>query len=343
MHNHSSRSRDGRTPGRRLIDLAAHRGLKGLGICDHDEFPDESLHGHARKRGVRLALGIEFSCCQTHVIGFGLALSLAEEARLEERFAALRENSVRVAGRILEGLSHLGIRIPAERLRAYCGKAPQKVFIMKYLVEELRLFDAWADARRFLRQEGLLAQDCDGLPPLHPAEAVETIRRAGGVSVWAHPFLTPEPLREKYLPEMLDAGLDAVEAVYAYQENGYAGPESNAVLEARTLALARAAGLAVSGGSDSHYPVKTGPDLRPIAPGDCGITAQEAEAFAHVFAGPRPGPDVPLLAQPGDAARPCAAGGTGTAGKAAGAPGCNIPESHYMIAKTPETAQRHGA
>lgn len=323
LHNHSSRSKDGRIPGRRLIDLAAHRGLKGLGICDHDEFPDESLHGHARKKGVRLALGIEFSCRQAHVIGFGLALSGADRARLEERFAALRENSARVAGRILDGLSRLGLHIPAERLRAYCGKAPQKVFIMKYLAEELRLFATWADAQRFLRREGLLAQDCDGLPPLHPAEAVETIRRAGGLSVWAHPFLTPEPLREKYLPEMRDAGLDAVEAVYAYQENGHAGPESNAVLEARTLAMARAAGLAISGGSDSHYPVKTGPDQRPIAPGDRGITAQEAEALAHIFDGPRTGPAVPLLAQPGDAAPPCAADGTGAAGKAVEAFGYN--------------------
>ncbi|MEW5774935.1 MAG: PHP domain-containing protein [Thermodesulfobacteriota bacterium] len=284
LHNHSDRSKDGRTPGRRLIDLAAHRGLRGLGICDHDEFPDESLYAHARRKGVRLALGIEFTCDKAHVIGFGLSPSKADRKAMEQRFTALRANAVRVAQQILAGLAGLGLPIPEERLRAFAGKEPQKAFIMKYLVEELGLFATWAEARAFLRSEGLAAQDSEGLPPLHPAEAVALIRRSGGVSVWAHPLLSPEHLREGYLRDMRDAGLDAVEAVYAYGENGYSGPESNAVLEARTLAMIRDTGLAVSGGSDSHYPVKTDLDRRPIRPGDRGITAQETEPFARIFA-----------------------------------------------------------
>ncbi len=38
LHNHTSRSKDGEISGRDLIDMAVDRGLKGLGICDHDEF-----------------------------------------------------------------------------------------------------------------------------------------------------------------------------------------------------------------------------------------------------------------------------------------------------------------
>lgn len=283
LHNHSDRSKDGRTPGRRLIDLAARRGLRSMGICDHDEFPDESLYAHARRRGVRLALGIEFTCEKAHVIGFGLTPSKADQRAMAQRFAALRANAARVAGWVRDGLAERGVDIPMERLRAFAGKEPQKVFIMNYLVEELGLFSTWAEARAFLRSEGLAMQDSEGLPGLHPAEAVELIRRSGGVSVWAHPFLTPGHLREGYLRDMRDAGLDAVEAVYAYSENGYPGPESNEVLEARTLAMIRDTGLAVSGGSDSHYPVKTDLDRRPIRPGDRGITAQETEPFARIF------------------------------------------------------------
>lgn len=283
MHNHSHLSKDGKMPPKRLIDMAARRRITHFGICDHDVFPDPALYAHAAKMGVGLALGTEFSCDGAHIIGFNLSPCPGTRARLEGHFKALRENVQAVTIRIIEGLRAKGVDVSLDRIAAYAGKEPQKMFLLKYLADELRLFPSWAEARCYLASNGLNLCDGAGIRLPHPAEVVQTIRENGGFSIWAHPFFTAEARRVRTLGELIDAGLDAVEAVYPYQENGYRGAEPNIVLQARTLALIKHAKLAVTGGSDSHYPVKTNADLRPIMPGDFGITAQEIESFSHIF------------------------------------------------------------
>ena len=75
-----------------------------------------------------------------------------------------------------------------------------------------------------------------------PAGAVEVVKGAGGIAVWAHP---PLDLIDTLLPGMVRAGLRGLE-VYRPR----ADPQQAAHLE-RT---ARTAGLVVTGGSDWHSP-----------------------------------------------------------------------------------------
>lgn len=283
LHNHSVLSKDGLTPGKRLIDIAAKRKLKGLGICDHDEFPDETLYDYAARKDVKLALGIEFSCHKAHIIGYDMKFSEQDRIKLRARFDELRENFVQVTRYVIDELGKRGIAVTYEEIKSYAGKEPQKVFILKYLAEELKLFAAWSEARRYLQEQGLYIPDDTGASMLHPAKAVEIIHRAGGLAVWAHPFFTPEALRPGYVADLLDAGLDGVEVSYAYRENGYTGPESNEELKHKTLAMFKNKGLIASGGSDSHYPVKTHADLRPIMPGDYGISSAQAAPLQRIF------------------------------------------------------------
>ncbi|MGE4298059.1 MAG: PHP domain-containing protein [Desulfovibrionaceae bacterium] len=283
LHNHTSRSKDCALPPRRLVDIAAFRGLAGIGVCDHDELPDEGLYAHARRKGVKLALGVEISCRGAHVIGYDMDLASPALAGLVARFETLRRNYEHVSRRILAGLRKRGIHVAFEAVRAYAGKTPQKIFIAKYLAEEMGLFASWGHAMRYLHDEGLYIPDDAGVAALHPARAVETVRAAGGFAVWAHPFQTAPRRRGPYLAAMLDAGLDGIEGVYAYSHNGYKGPESDAELADQAQDMAKRHKLAILGGSDSHYPVKTRPDRRPIAPGDHGLTAAQVAPFAHIF------------------------------------------------------------
>src|ERR671934_153942 len=75
---------------------------------------------------------------------------------------------------------------------------------------------------------------------LTPADAVRIIRRAGGVPVFAHPGLAD---RDALIPELIDAGLLGIEAIYA---------EHSATQTAHYKDLCRAHGLVATGGSDYH-------------------------------------------------------------------------------------------
>jgi hypothetical protein len=286
LHNHSARSKDGITEPETLIDMAAERGLAALGICDHDVLPPDNadaLADHARQRGVRLALGVEISCRKAHVIGYGLQPRGAALEYLRDRFERMRESAERVGRELVDELVRRGFDISADAVAQRYGKPPQKAFILRYMAEEMGAFPSWTAARQYLLSQDFYVHDDEGIEELSPVRAVEMIREAGGVAVWAHPLFTPEPYRSRYMDALPRAGLHAVEAVYAYQENGYPGGESNAVLEAWWRTWAQDNGLAVSGGSDSHYPVKTLADGTPLAPGYCGVTWAEARKLGDIF------------------------------------------------------------
>ena len=73
-----------------------------------------------------------------------------------------------------------------------------------------------------------------------PAEAVQIIRRAHGVPVFAHPGLAD---RDALIPELIEAGLMGIEAIYA---------EHSAAQTAHYTDICRAHGLVATGGSDYH-------------------------------------------------------------------------------------------
>ena len=154
---------------------------------------------------------------------------------------------------------------------------------MKYMVEELNLFGSWAEARRYLRANHLNVSDGDGIDKLYPTDAIDLIHRAGGESIWAHPFITPEDFRERYFKTFKEHNLKAIEADYPYVENGYNGIESNEEIDTIVRATLKDLNIAVSGGSDSHFPFKTYSDLTPIRPGDFGIDQEEFEKISFMF------------------------------------------------------------
>ena len=73
-----------------------------------------------------------------------------------------------------------------------------------------------------------------------PADVIGIIKRAGGVASLAHPGLLK---RDDLIPDMIDAGLAAVEAFHS---------DHDAPTTERYLAFAERHGILVSGGSDYH-------------------------------------------------------------------------------------------
>jgi predicted metal-dependent phosphoesterase TrpH len=96
---------------------------------------------------------------------------------------------------------------------------------------------------------------------LSPEEAIELIRGAGGIPVWAHP---PENQVESLLPRLVQAGLRGLE-VYR--------PRHPARYTLRLEGLCKAWKLLMSGGSDWH-----GPD-RGVELGDFWVNSEEVAAL----------------------------------------------------------------
>jgi 3',5'-nucleoside bisphosphate phosphatase len=304
LHNHTMLSKDGAIDARELIDLAISRNLQGIGICDHDEFPDENLYEYASAKDIKLALGIEFSCEKAHIIGYNLKhINTVDKKLIEQKFAELRNDYIAVADTMINALSDLGIKISRDKVQnIYNINKPQKLFVMKYLSEHLDLgFNSWSEARKWLQKleedrqvksnkKGAKSlkpiyypKDGSGINQFDPLEIIDLIHRSGGYAIWAHPFITPENVRIDYLNKFADRGIDAVEANYAYQQNGYIGNESNKELEEVVRAWLIERNIHVSGGSDSHFPLKTYNDQSPIMPGDFGINQDEAKKIDFIF------------------------------------------------------------
>jgi 3',5'-nucleoside bisphosphate phosphatase len=284
LHNHTIASKDGATPGRDLIDLAVDSGMKGIGICDHDVFPDESLYDYAKGKGIKLALGIEFSCYEAHIIGYNMTLKGEDKKFLEDRFAKLETDYVNNTKIVIGSLQKKGFDITYDKvLDLYNRDKASKLWVMKYLVDKIGAFQSWADARKYLRMEKISVADGYGIEKLHPGDAIDLIHRAGGHAIWAHPFITTQRLREWYFDDFKKHNIDAIEAGYAYNENGYSGTESNYEIDQIVRSKLKKLGIAISGGSDSHFPLKTYSDLSPIRPGDFGINQEEFEKISFMF------------------------------------------------------------
>jgi len=282
MHTHSDRSRESKIPGRLLLSLAKQNGLQGIGICEQDAFPDETLYAHAAKLRLRLALGIEFSCKDSQIIGFGMDFSYTQRKALEKHFALIKKQMDEIVSLFVDRLHVWDSTVNLERVAAFAGKAPHPTFVLQYLVQERRMFPSLLNALQFIADENL-DRDMSLADPFHPVEVVDLIHRAGGIAIWAHPMMTPLERQQPLMAKLVAADLDAVEVVYPYRENGYFGTESNEVLQARTLSLTKNVEILFSGGSDCKYPVSPFDGLRPMLPGEYGITSQEADLFGSVF------------------------------------------------------------
>ena len=104
------------------------------------------------------------------------------------------------------------------------------------------------------------------------AEAVERIRAAGGIASLAHPIRVRGDV-PALLPELCDAGLNAIEAYHS----DHGERETGMYLE-----LARKYGLLVTGGSDFHGAHEArDPAGKRAATATCGSRAKYSRNYAR--------------------------------------------------------------
>ncbi len=245
LHSHTTAS-DGSCTPTELIGLARERGLRALGVTDHDTvggLAEAALAAAAA--GIELVPGIEISVDyihgEFHLLGYYVDYHNRDFA---ERVAYLQENRFNRNAVILRKMQETGLSVTMEDVEAEAGGGQiGRPHMARALVTKGYVGSVQEAFDRYL---------ADGMPlhvpkvKLAPPEAIALVHRAGGVAVLAHPKFLEFPdfaqLRAE-LQRLKDIGLDGLECYYSQHTEQET---------ADYLAVAREFGLLVTAGSDFH-------------------------------------------------------------------------------------------
>lgn len=242
LHLHTTAS-DGRCTPEELVDRARRAGLATIAVTDHD-----TMAGHQQARraagaaGITFVPGIEITSVMdgrdVHVLGYFMD---PETPGLDDLLAGQRRRREERAREIASGLARMGAPIDVEALLADVGSRSGKAIARPQIAQALIAAGHVATVAEAF--ERYLGEGCGAYVPhtgAGPAEVVALIVRGGGLASLAHPGYTR---MDRIIPDLLGAGLAAIEAYHSSHDDA----QTRHYLE-----VARACGLAVTGGSDYH-------------------------------------------------------------------------------------------
>jgi 3',5'-nucleoside bisphosphate phosphatase len=255
LHTHTTFSDGTHTP-EGLVERAIKAGLRAVAVTDHDTTAGVEPARRAAGGRIEVIAGVEvtaeFRGAEAHLLGYFVdtddpALSRA----LADLRAARRTRLVEMAQR----LSSLGASVEEDVATLAPEVSVGRRHLARILIARGHAGSLHGAFTRWLGRPEVADVPKRRLPA---DEAIGLIRGAGGVASWAHP---PADTDLRALEELREMGLAAVECAY---------PWPSRARETRLRQLARAAGLAVTGGSDSHDP---GPPARAV--GARSVTVEE--------------------------------------------------------------------
>lgn len=234
LHIHSSYSSDADHPPRRLFEMACEAGLAGLSISDHDTVA-------AMADGRQLAREFPLEFCPNVEISthyrtrkFHLLAPLVDDrsAELQSRLQGLAEGRRQQARARVDRLRDLGFEITFEEvIRGIGNPIPTGPAIAQTLLAKPGSHES-PRLRRYLHGKeaarGVIAFYRDffargkpafaGMEYLGTLEALQLIRRSGGVPVLAHPGAPGYEADENVLQTFADHGLAGLEVYSSYHE-----------------------------------------------------------------------------------------------------------------------------
>ncbi len=240
LHMHSVLS-DGALTINELIDLSVLKKLKCISITDHDNLDSYEIgKEYAQDKGIELIPGIEISAVHEgkdiHVLGYffdvhNLALNMELAEQVKNRQQRVRQ--------ILKKLEKLGICISMEKVSQIAGGGVMgRPHIAQAMLEEEYVNSFTEAFSEYLGETGQAFVEKKGLSV---EQAIELIRRAGGISVLAHPLKSGITT---LIDHMSECGLGGIET-YCHGQKGSLGRLYRD--------YARKHELICSGGSDFHH------------------------------------------------------------------------------------------
>lgn len=239
LHTHSNFS-DGTSSPEEVVYAALKSGASVYALTDHDTTDGvRRAEAVCREHRILFTPGVEISTREhdhLHFTGYNLDLDNQE---FQAFLAQNRRNRQERIRQIIRQLAQAGVDITEEDV---FSRAPNTV-------SRAHVADAMkAKGIVPTRQEGFRRYLVPGQPGYVPSagvtaiEAIQYIKRAGGVAVIAHPGIVAEHWN---FPAWTEAGLDGVEVFY---------PAHTFTMKQDLLAIARKYGLLATAGSDYHGP-----------------------------------------------------------------------------------------
>ncbi len=241
LHIHTTAS-DGKFSPAEIVRKAWEAGLNYIAICDHDSV-EGILPAQAAMRACRemtLINGVEINTDiptgELHILGY---LYDYENPELQSVMVKLRTSRIERAKKMIGKLRGIGLKIDFERVEELAaGGSIGRPHIAQALLEKGYINNFKEAFLKYISRGGPAYVERD---KINPVEAIQLIRRAGGLPVLAHPLTTEN--YEEYLAELVAAGLMGLEAYY----NNYTPEQVQQVVQ-----TAEKYHLITTGGSDFH-------------------------------------------------------------------------------------------
>ena len=234
---------DGLLTPQELIDHALEAGLSGLSITDHDNIA--AYHNMKELKGLdslKLLPGVELSCRHKDRSIHVLCYAFKEDNAILEEFSLKHKERRRCRNiAIMQALAGLGIRLSAEEVMEFSGVENKDFWGRSHIARALVAKGVVKDIKSAFRE--YLGDGCPAFRSLYAfsvEETIDTIHRAGGKAVLAHPHIIKN---RAIVNDLFKLKFDGVEGYYAH---------FSADQEQRWLDLANKHGLFITGGSDFH-------------------------------------------------------------------------------------------
>lgn len=290
LHTHSTRSDGADTP-REVIMRAKENGVKILALTDHDIVPDDtdidaagnrgSLKEYASTHGVTLLLGTEISCDtdvdDVHIVCLGCDWQDKWFKELEYDVAISRTEGYK---ELVRRLNEDKIAVSWEEVLYNGGHPVEEDHVLKKMIFELMAKKGytkdWSEAKLLVKNTK--RYQVKRKKP-EPKTVIEMVHRTGGIAILAHPFLISSRVmkdgkmteRKRYIDNLIEAGLDGIEACYTYDKTSYEGTMNKTEIETYIRETYGSRVRILSGGSDYHADQKKGVE-DPRYVGECGVT-----------------------------------------------------------------------
>lgn len=266
MHSIAS---DGTFSPKELVDLAIKKGMRAIAITDHDTISglDEAIE-HAKNKDIEIVPGVEISCSESEfkptIDVLGLFID-HKDPDLNVFLDKYKEERVNEKKKIIEKLNSLGYEITFQELLEEGSDSLGRPSIARILIRK------YPEKFQTIPQvfDKLIGKGKQAFVPRKKStlkEAIEVIKKAGGISILAHPG---RYLDESYkiIEHFIESGGKGIEIDYPYQK--ICGIDDK--INQEFLEIARSRNLIVSGGSDFHD-LKRGSEI-----GDAGLSEEDFE------------------------------------------------------------------
>jgi len=280
LHAHTTAS-DGTHSPTQLVERAAERGLRVLGIADHDTIDGLVEAQQAGERlGIEIVPGVEFSLRHEyekdfvgiHLLGYFID---PESPALMNVMEKVKQGRVDQKIWQIEKMQSFGFKVPVEEVFARVSGVPGRPHIAAVLMEYnpgrfesiQQIFDEYL---------GTHAKAHVGRPfSLTLAQATDVIKQAGGLAVFAHPGAYGDSHIDPIfaIRNAKAEGVEGVEVYYPYVKGHRPAGEASGWI-GRIEALARELNLLQTGGTDFHGRSHDVVDL-----GDMGLTDKQFATF----------------------------------------------------------------